>query len=297
MRAKIRFVFLIRREAPEPEEAMMKPKTYGYALLVLAFLIMSAPHARADSCDDAKDAAQKYTDSYEEIRQLDVDALKRLVKAVCDADADEQVQVFRDEAQRVESLVLGEKSKLDTLKAEANSKLTAAISDDQCRDKRNNLSDLQKRVEEISGRIEKISNTGVKLGSNPAFDKLRELSQEAHNDYYSHNSKCAPYRDIRVGDLKPDCLDPDACLVIELKPDNSRAADKGWSAAKQSRDLLNEDKGFDATADKNSSFKEKFSQCKGKFKARVDCYHYCPDVDDEGNLKSTSLGWATCKSE
>ena len=282
----------------------MKCKSYGVvSLLVAAFLIMFAPLARADSCDDAKDAAQKYIDSYEEIRTIDTDALKRLIKAVCGSDEvdwnsdEERKQVFRDEAQRVESTVLGEKSKLDDLKADADSKLTAAISDDQCQEKKDDLSDLQKRVAEVSERIEKISSTGVKLGSNPAFDKLRELGQEAHNDYYSHNSKCAPYRDIKVGDRKPDCLDPDLCMVIELKPDNSRAAGNGWDAAKESRDLLNQDEGFDTVAEEDSNFKENFSKCKGKFKARVDCYHYCPEVDDDGNLRSTSLDWVTCKSE
>ncbi len=276
----------------------MKSKTCCLvSLLTVALLLTLAPHARADSCDNAKDAAQKYIDSYEEIRTMDVDALKRLIKAVCDADVEERKQVFRDEADRVESLVLGEKSKLDSLKDDANSKLSAAISDDQCKDKKDDLSALKNRIEEVSGRIEKVSKTGVKAGSNPAFDKLRELGQEAHNDYYSHNSKCADYRDLKIGDLKPDCLDPDHCMVIELKPDNSRAAGNGFTNAKTSRDLLNDDKGFDAAADQNSNFKNAFSQCKGKFKARVDCYHYCPEVDDEGNLKSTSLDWTTCKSD
>ncbi len=276
----------------------MKSKTCRLvSLLIVAFLLVPALDARADSCDDAKDAANKYTDSYEEIRTIDVDALKHLVKAVCDADAGERKQVFRDEADRVESLVLGEKSKLDGERDDANSKLDAAIADDQCQDKKDDLSALKDRIGEVSGRIEKISQTGVKLGSNPAFDKLRELGQQAHDDYYSHNSKCADYRDLKVGDLKPDCLDPDKCMVIELKPDNSRAADNGWTNAQASRDLLNSDEGFDATAEANSNFKDAFAQCKGKFKARVDCYHYCPDVDDDGNLKSTSLDWTTCKSD
>jgi len=127
---------------------------------------------------------------------------------------------------------------------------------------------------------------------------LRELGQEAHHDYYEHNSKCAPYRDIEIGALKPDCLDPDDCLVIEAKAGQQPRRREGLDAAEKSRDWLNDEKKFDAIADENSNFKDHFSQCKSKkFKARVDCYHYCPEVDDDGSLKSTSLDWATCKSE
>ena len=119
----------------------------------------------------------------------------------------------------------------------------------------------------------------------------------AHDDYYEHHSACKEYRDIKVGDLKPDCILPDGCVVIELKPDNSRAASNGWTNAQKSRERLNTEEGFDAL---DSKFKEAFSSCKGKFKARVDCYHYCPEVKvnektGEIEVSSTSLDWATCK--
>ena len=260
-------------------------------LIAGAFLLVPATPARASSCSDATDAAQKYVDSYETIRTLEVDQLKRLVKAVCDADEDEQEKVFRDEAERVESMVASEKSNVDKMKADANAKLAAASSDPECTDK-GKLSDLQKRVEELSDRIEKIAANGTKAGSNPAFDRLRKLGQLAHDDYYEHHSACAPYRDIEVGSLKPDCILPDGCAVIELKPDNSGAASKGWSAAQESRDRLNTDSGFNAL---DSKYQQAFAECRGKFKARVDCYHYCPDVDKEGQIASTSLAWYTCK--
>jgi len=85
---------------------------------------------------------------------------------------------------------------------------------------------------------------------------------------------------------------------LPLDAPYSRAAAKGWDAAEKSRDWLNDERKFDAIADENSNFKDHFSQCKSKkFKARVDCCHYCPEVDDDGSLKSTSLDWVTCKSE
>jgi len=258
-------------------------------VFVAAILVTVVPQVRADSRSDAADVAQKYIDSYETIRTMEVEQMKRLIKAVCDADDDERKSVFRDEAERVASMVASEKDKLDKLKADANSKLEAAASDPQCEDK-NKLSDLQNRVKELSDRIERIAEKGVHAASNPAFDKLRELGQMAHDDYYNHHSGCAPFRDIKVGDLKPDCILADECVVIELKPNSSRAGYNGWRQAKDARDRLNTDDGFDAL---DAKAKEALANCKGKFKARVDCYHYCPDVDDDGNVKSTSLDWFT----
>lgn len=269
----------------------MKTAAYLVSSFVVVSLISFTSQAHADSCTDAVDAAQKYIDSYETIRTMTVDNLKHLVKAVCDADEDKQERILSDEKNRVESMVASEKSNLDKAKADANSKLTAAISDTQCQDK-DKLADLQKRVEELSNRITKIADKGANMGSNPAYDRLRKLGQEAHDDYYEHNRECANYRDIPVGGLKPDCILPDKCIVIELKKDISSAASEGWRDAQESRDRLNTEAGFNAL---DSKYQEKFSSCKGKFTARVDCYHYCPDVDNEGNIQSTSLDWTTCK--
>ena len=272
----------------------MKTTTHAVSLLVTAFLITFASHARADSCSDAEDAAQKYIDSYNTIRTMEVDQLKRLVKAVCDADEDERTKVSDDEKPRVESMVASNKSDLDKAKADALSKLSAAISDDQCSNK-SKLNSLKEDVDKYAERIQKIADNGAQLGSNPAFDKLRKMGQMAHDDYYQHHSECAPYRDIPVGSLKPDCILPDECVVIELKPDNSRAAYNGYSNAKDSRDKLNTEDGFNAL---DSKYKEAFASCKQKkFRARVDCYHYCPDVNDEGQFTSTSIDWTTCQRD
>lgn len=272
----------------------MKTTTYAVSVLVTAFLITFASYARADSCSDAENAAQKYIDSYETIRRMEVDQLKRLVTAVCDVDEDDIKKVAEDERNRVESMVASSKGNLDRAKADATSKLSAAISDAKCQSNKSKLESLQKDVEKYAERIENIADNGARLGSNPVFDRLRKMGQMAHDDYYLHHSECAAYRDIEVGGLKPDCiLPPDECVVIELKPDNSRAAYNGFRNAKDSRDRLNTDSGFNAL---DSKYKQAFSSCKQKkFRARVDCYHYCPEVDDKGQLMSASIDWKTCQ--
>jgi hypothetical protein len=273
----------------------MKTITCAVSVLVTAFLITLASPARADSCSDAERAAQKYIDSYESIRTMEVDQLKRLVTAVCEVDEDDRKKVSDDEKNRVESMVASNKGDLDRARADATSKLSAAISDAQCQGNKSKLESLQKDVEKYAERIQNIAENGARLGSNPVFDKLRKMGQMAHDDYYEHHSECAAYRDIQVGDLKPDCILPNECVVIELKPDNSRAAYNGYRNAKDSRDKLNTDDGFNAL---DSKYKEAFASCKQKkFRARVDCYHYCPEVDDNGQFRSTSIDWTTCQKD
>src|SRR5690348_3176504 len=125
----------------------MKTTTHAVSLLVVAFLITFTSQARADSCSDAENAAQKYIDSYETIRTMEVDQLKRLVTAVCDADEDDRKKVSEDERNRVESMVASNKSDLDKAKEDATSKLSAAISDDQCQGNKSKLESLQRDVE------------------------------------------------------------------------------------------------------------------------------------------------------
>jgi hypothetical protein len=273
----------------------MKTKACFTLLVVTGLLITYPFDARADSCSDAESAAQKYIDSYETIRTVDVDQLKRLVKAVCDADEDERANIADQEKSRVESMVASQKSDLGAQKADATSKLSTAIADDQCQSEKDKLESLQSDVDKYADRIQRIIDNGAQAGNSPVFDKLRQMGQMAHDDYYDHHSECAPYRDIQVGGLKPDCILPDECVVIELKPDNSQAASNGYSNAKDARDRLNTEDGFNALDQK---YQDAFASCKEKkFKARVDCYHYCPEVNDDGEFTSTSLGWTTCQSD
>ena len=266
----------------------------GLIFLFLASIFSAlSPCAMASSYDDAVEAAKSYTDSYEDIRKIDVDQLTRLVKAMCDADTDELASVADDEGSRVEGMARDQKGRLDTLRVDADSKILTALADPQTDDEqKEELSKYQGRIEQLAKRIQKIIDYGTKMGSNPVFNKLRKAGQMAHNQFYVQLSDCKGYRDIPVGDLKPDCILPADCMVIELKPDNDRAIAKGWAAAEESRKTLNTKEGFEALT---KAFDE-FSNCE-EFKARVDCYKYCPEVDDDGEFRETRLEeLETCKS-
>jgi hypothetical protein len=262
--------------------------------LGVLFAGLSSP-TWAGAYDDAMEAANHFIDSYEEIRQMDVEQLTRFVEAVCHADMDERESVANEERSRVEGMIKDQKQRLDGEKAAADSKISTAMSDPQTEDEqKDKLERIQDRMIEVAKRIQNIEDNGVRAGSNPAFDKLRKFGQMAHDDYNLFHSECAEFRDIPVGNLKPDCILPaESCIVIELKPENDRDIANGWKNAEDSRDLLNTSKGFDALSD---DYKTKLAGCMGKFTARVDCYHYCPHINDDGTITDGNGDWVVCKT-
>jgi hypothetical protein len=252
-----------------------------------------------DKCDDAKDAAQKYLDLYEDIRRMIPEEQSRFVDAVCHADEDARAdppQRGRSEGRKhslFSSSVL-----LRKLGDDADKALQSAIESDECKEKADDLIALQKRCQEISKRIDRMSN-GVRAGNNPVFSALRDLGQKAHMAYQSMGSTLdnANSKDgdaeVRLDDIsrQVDFLDPDGCQVVELKPDaNSDPQNDGMEDAKKARDWLNDPTNLATFVQDHP----KYAHCT-KFVARVDCYHFCPVVLEDGSLQVGNMDWKTCK--
>ena len=82
--------------------------------------------------------------------------------------------------------------------------------------------------------------------------------------------------------------------MLEVKPNSFAAITKGREQARNVRDLLNKPATFKRAVEDES----KPAACDGKkFRARVDCYIYCPDVDDQGEIRSASMDWSTCDQD
>ena len=278
----------------------MLRRTQTWVYLLAMILASGNAHGvyADDLCSGAKGAAENYLNKYEDLRKLDKDLLVRLVDAVCKADDDERKAVYREAKDRLERAIQDEtENDLAKLKANADDSLKAAIADDKCRDEKDALARLQDRVREISERIENLKKKIVGT-SNPALLKLAELGQEAHKDYQQIHSEVEnanhDYADaeVKVGDQKVDFLDSKRCKVVELKPQASSAVSRGWRYAQDARDWLNRPENL-AQFIKDYPH---YAECQ-KFTAQVDCYHYCPEINDEGELASTSIAWYTCEKE
>lgn len=277
---------------PTGELFMTQRQTSAWscALLCGVGLLIASQDVSADECDDALRLTGNYVDSYEGIRRLGVDEQRRLVDAICHADDDERISIGRDAENRVRTQVSNEYEKLDRLFNDATKATDKALNSEQCKEKRSQLSDASNRMRDISARIDRMTSA-VRAGNNPVFSKLREIGQIAHQEYQSHSGECVA-REVTVGNYRADCISS-SCDVIEVKPNSSRAISTGRDQARGARDVLNTSESEFA---KLKNEYPKLAECGGKFKARVDCYIYCPDIDDNGEMRSASIGWSTCES-
>jgi hypothetical protein len=128
-------------------------------------------------------------------------------------------------------------------------------------------------------------------GSNhPVVSWMVDQGNRAHVDrQYSCDAK-----EISLSSGRLDCAmaTGETCLVIELKPDNSRAVDKGEDqAARYIRELNDELKRPDSSVIKKLIDTDSdFAKCK-LFVAQVDCYKLCPDVNEDGEYREVSVSW------
>jgi hypothetical protein len=177
---------------------------------------------------------------------------------------------------------------------DASRALEQALNNPECKNDRSGLSESLEKAKEVSERIEKMVES-VRGANNPAVAKLAELGRMAHQDYQNHSGECAAW-EVTVGGNRADCIVEHGgeCQVIELKPDSSNAMSKAREQARKVRDILNQ--GGQELTDAVAKWPKLAACTAGKFRARVDCYVYCPEIGDDGEMKSASIGWGVFDS-
>lgn len=249
--------------------------------------------AVADVCDDAIDSASSFADRYEKLRSLNVGEVKRVVAALCEAEEADRQNVARDAGERLEREVGKEYSSLRDHRSKALELMKAVQSDARCKSKESALRDRESRMTETWDRIERMRSNGVLGGNNPVASLMVRMGKEAHDAYQRNSSNCTVY-EWSVGGGRADCINRSSCEVIELKPNNSRSISAGRGQARAYTEVLNKSADeFNKLVDKERGFAE----CKGRFRWKVACYQFCPDVGDDGALRSGSVGWGTCDSQ
>ncbi len=263
------------------------------SITTLGILLLMAVNlqAFADKYTDAREACNKVINSYETIRSLTRTEQRGLVSAMCEADDDARLEIGRSVANRVESMVMGAVDGMRRDQGNADKLVTEVLRDETFKDKWDDLKSLSSRMKEVMERTERMTN-GVKGGNNPAFAFMSKMGMEAHKDYFNANSSYG-ISEFEAGGKKIDFITYD-CKCVEVKADNSSAASKGRDQAKSYRDILNtSDDAFSKLVNKDS----RFSACKGKFKWVLACYRYCPSVNENGEIQSSSIGWVVCDKE
>jgi len=261
------------------------------ALLVGALAALHTGNARAGEWDQYYDAERSAKDLlftyYDDFKKMDRREIQALVQAICDADEEERKSVASDVGSKTRDRVRAEYDKVEKRKNEAVAMLTKVLADDRFKEKHSDARDLKNKVEERWKSIDKMYDS-VRSSNHPVSTFMTDKGMEEHK---YRQGRCTA-SEFETGNGPADCIgyDGNACLIVELKPDNSKAISKGKSQAEKYRDALisNPSKRKDLEG-KSSSF----TTCPPKFDTRVDCYKLCPEIDEDGNFRSVSASWRT----
>jgi hypothetical protein len=266
-------------------------KKLGLCMLAL-FLITESQGQSCDKYNEAKTAYEYFMSGYETIRTLEHDELQNLVKAICEAEEEEQESVSKDAAYRVESMVHSNIDKLEKDKEKADDLIKEVLNNSDCSSYQSEVSGWQSRMSEIWGRIERMENR-VQAGNNPVTTITNKIGKDAHNVYQSDNSSKG-LKEVTLSSGRADFVmnADNGCIVVEVKPNNYKAISKGRGQVNGYTDDLNNNRSSNFTDLVNKD--AKFKDCEGKFKPLIVCYTYCPEVMMDGEVKSTSYQWSNC---
>lgn len=265
---------------------MFSPNKVIIWLLLVTGFVLTPSSCLADAWDEAQSSSEKFIYEYGKLRQFDPDEVRDLVKALCDADEDAFDAVSHDVGYRIRDDVGRKFEDLQKLRDTANSALDKVLSDVTYKDRQNQARDYKDKIADLWRRIEEMTQS-VRGGNHPVVSYMREAGQQAHSAYQNNSSYCT-VSEWRTREGNADCIKADSCVVIEVKPNNSRAKDKGLEQARKYARSLNDNVDTDLIS-RNSDFRTCFDT--KSFKGKVVTYTFCPEIDDEGKYKSLSLGW------
>ena len=273
-------------------EIRLSSRLLVVATLVLAFGVAALSHSSTTRADDweeyykAERAAKDLLYSYEDFKKLEKSEIEGLVTAICDADEDERRNVSSDISSRVKDKVRTEYDKTERRKNEAIDMLKTVIADQRFESKKSEAESLKSDVEDKWKAIDRMWDV-IRGSNHPVVSFMLDKGKE--EDEY-RKGRCTAYQ-VDTGNGFADCVgyDGNMCLIVEFKPNNSRAISKGLSQLRDYKDGLqnNASKRQDLN-NKNSAF----ATCQ-TFDTRVDCYRLCPEIESDGNFKSTSTEWKT----
>ena len=265
----------------------MKKNMIACSIVGAAVSAIAVAYAAGD-WSAAKDKVDRFKGDYGSLRTLTPEETRRVVTAVCEANEEDRASVASDAADRVASTISDKYRDLEKEKDEALRSLDEVISDDNLKDKQSDARGLKDDVQKWWETIEKMTRS-IRGKNHPVVRFLIDEGNRAHKDRQSSSSYCT-VSEFSMDSGRADCIYASSCMVIELKPDNSKAISKGVYRARGYRDELNSKaETRKKLVDKNPDF----AKCE-KFEYRVDCYKLCPDIDPDSNeMKSTSVSWRT----
>jgi hypothetical protein len=259
--------------------------------ITAAVLVMSLGIAWASGdWSGARSKVDELKSKQMDLRKLTPDETRKIVTAICEVDEDERKKVGEDAAERVARTVNSQLGELRNVRDQSYRLLDDVVADEASKDKRDEAKQMKDDVQKRWDSIEKMAENAMRGANNPLVSFMIRAGQDAHKDY-QRNCDAA---EVPTGSRIADCVmaDGETCLVIELKPDNSRAISRGKTQLKDQVDDLNAElKKPDSSIIKNLIGKDSdLAKCK-RFEGRIDCYKLCPDVSEDGTYREARADW------
>lgn len=252
---------------------------------------------------DAERLYQNFRRDFLQLKNVTASEAEKLVAAICEAEEDERKNVSRDAGSRLRSTVTADFRQLESIKESAERAFKKAIESlkkaksDNVEYKKNG-----RKIEDLTGKAEDYSKdmeaqwssiqkmtAAIRGGNHPVVGWMLEAGQAAHDD--RQRSSQFQATEFAVGSAgRIDCLiaDGKTLIVVELKPCNSKARNKGKEQlSKYIAELQRNWKTYKTQlVNKNSKFVN-VTEVSG----RIDCYTLCPAITGDGNYEKAYLKW------
>lgn len=256
-------------------------------LLVASFGIVWA----AGDWSSARSKADEFKSRQEDLKKLTPAETRKVVTAICEADEEARRDVSQEALARVSQEVKDKSGELEHMRDDANRLLDEVISDENLKDRQDEAKALKDDVQKRWEIIDRMTQS-LRGANHPVVSFILTKGQEAHVE----RQNTCDAREVVLDDGRLDCLmaSGETCVVVELKPDNSRAISKGKDQARRYVDQLNKElkKTDSELIKKLIDIKSDFAKCK-RFESRIDCYKLCPDINEDNEFRDTRADWRT----
>jgi hypothetical protein len=262
---------------------------WSVAIVVGGVSFLHISTVRAGEWDpyyDAERSAKDLLYSYENFLKMEKQEIEALVTAIAESEEADRKSIANDVGSRTRDKVRSEYDKVERRKNEALAMLDKVIGNDFFKEKHNDARNLKSQVEDRWRSIDKMYDK-IRGSNHPVVAFMLEKGKEEHD---SRQGRCT-VKEFETGEGPADCIgyDGNACLIVEFKPDNQRSINKGkGQLSRYLNGITNSSSRRLELNGKSSSF----GSC-SQFQTRVDCYKLSPEIDSEGNYRSTSASWRT----
>jgi hypothetical protein len=239
----------------------------------------------------ARSKVDEFKSRHQDLRKLEPEETRRIVTAICEAEEEARRDSGRDISDRVARNVNDKLSDLQRIRDDANKLLDDVIGDDNLKDNRDDATRLKEEVGTRWDSIDRMSRS-LRGANHPVVAFMLDQGQQEHKN----RQRDCHASEVTLPSGRADCLmaTGETCLVIEIKPNNSRAITKGKDQVRDyARDLNDELKKTESDVIKNLiRTKSDFANCK-KFEPRIDCYRLCPSINDDNEFREIRADWST----